>query len=394
MGVSPKRVARVFLADLNPPLGYPGGSCHLQGRIDKEVRNDSLVQSLIEKHFEGDKYSPQEEGQIYDDMIEEGPIKGTFFKSVKISSHAQYRMDIRSINLGMLKAALREFYDSYIKMYGKVGLENHYTRLLRGRDIRWMSPRPRLEIFFTVLRFQEPSKQPKRKAEVDIRIDTVFVPGESPLDPVPPGECSNWEGWSGDYEQGFERLFPKVADAVPPLGYPGGPCYTMQRIHENVKNPKLVEDLVDKIEEGKSLSNPEASKVYGGPEVEKGPHKMMESIVVSSHAQYRMDQRGVTVTEVRLALAGFVKAFYDGKSKKSPEFRQWSEDMAWGEPIKWTSKVPNGLTVVFQIRNKAAHVITTYWKGEQDPRPVSEESCGYPSAGRVARLFSDLKDVG
>jgi hypothetical protein len=239
------------------------------------------------------------------------------------------------------------------------------------------------------LRFQEPNKDKKLKAEVDVRIDSIMSleGGEEP--PVPTEYCpkDGWEGWSGNYEHGFDRLFPKVADAFPPLGYPGGPCYTMQRIHDNVKNPKLVEDLVDKIEEGQELSNSESYKIYGDPEVEKGPHKIMETIVISSHAQYRMDQRGVTVTEVRLALVEFIKAFHDGKSKGSLEFRKWSEDMSWGEPIKWTSRIPDGLTVVFQVKNKSAHVITTYWKGYQDPRPVSEESCGYPSAGRVAGLY-------
>ena len=388
MNKSAKNVVRMFLSDLNPPLGYPGGSCHLQERIQKEVSNENTAVDLIEKHLEEDPYTPQEEKQIYDDLLDEGAVSGTFFKHVYLSSHAQYRMDIRSINISMLKAALRGFYDLYLKAYNRQGLENHYTRLLRGRDIRWVSPNPRLEVFFTVLSFQEPSKQPKRKAEVNIRIDTIFVPGENPADPVSPGECTNWEGWSGDYEQqGFGRLFPKVADAFPPLGYPGGPCHTMQRIHDNVKNPKLVDNLVDKLEEGKDLSNQEASKVYGGPEFEKGPHKMIESIVITSHAQYRMDQRGITVTEVRLALAGFVKAFYDGKSRKSPEFKQWSEDMAWGEPIKWIAKVPSGLTVVFQLKNKAANIVTVYWKNDQDPRPLSEEACGFPSAGRVAAMF-------
>ena len=212
MSSSVHNIVRLFLADLNPPLGYPGGSCHFQDRVRSEVRNQPAVRSIIKKHMEGEKLSPQDENQVYDDMMEEGPIKGTFFRSVKVSSHAQYRMDLRSINVPMLKAALRGFYDLYVKALNTQGPDNYYTRALKGRDVRWVSPTPRLEVFFTVLRFQEPDKKLGKKAEVDIRIDTIFHPGESPLDPVPPGECSDWGGWSGEYEQGFERLFPKVAN--------------------------------------------------------------------------------------------------------------------------------------------------------------------------------------
>lgn len=80
-------------------------------------------------------------------------------------------------------------------------------------------------------------------------------------------------------------LEQRWADLQPPLGYPGGPCYVVQRILEEVEEPKLQAELIDDIQKGKELSNPAASKVYD-LETERGvgPIKQM---VIGPHAQYR-----------------------------------------------------------------------------------------------------------
>lgn len=186
------------------------------------------------------------------------------------------------------------------------------------------------------------------------------------------------------------RVYSKLADLSPPLGYPGGMCQVIDRAHENVDNVGVLDHLVDKLEEGEDLSNPEAGKIYKTPELERGPSshpKFISSIRITSHAQYRMDQRGVTVNEIRLFLSQFAKAFHDGKSANSRDFRAWSEAISWGETINWTSKSLSGLTVAFTIKSGVANIVTAYWSGLNNPYPVSEEECGYPSAGRVARLY-------
>ena len=54
----------------------------------------------------------------------------------------------------------------------------------------------------------------------------------------------------------------READLSPPLGFPGGPCHVVQRIDEEVRNPRMRDTLTDKVEHGEKLTNPEAAKVY------------------------------------------------------------------------------------------------------------------------------------
>ena len=159
----------------------------------------------------------------------------------------------------------------------------------------------------------------------------------------------------------------------------------IERVHDEVNNPRLRDRLVDSVEEGQSLSNADASKVYS-PERERGVSgKRLNKIILTSHVQYRMDLRGITVPEIRLALKQFAKAYLDERSRKSLQARWWDEAMAWGEEIKW--EAPMGLVVVFTLPSQdTANIITAYWPGQSDPRPRDETECGFPSAGRVSAL--------
>lgn len=164
------------------------------------------------------------------------------------------------------------------------------------------------------------------------------------------------------------------ADKNPALGFPGGPCHVMQRIHLEVKNPKLREELIEDIERGLKMENRDAAQVYD-LEVERGPNKRFSKMMILPHAQYRMDQRGVTVPEIRLFFANFTKAWGDAKSRQDFMWKKWEEDMARGEPIRWTDPKTK-LTVVWVKQGQdAVRVVTTYWEGQPDPKPKPEESC-------------------
>ena len=102
----------------------------------------------------------------------------------------------------------------------------------------------------------------------------------------------------------------RQADLHPALGYPGGPCHVVERIDEEVRQPRLRDHLSDKVQRGDKLTNPEASKVYDVL-AERGPGGLVKKIVITPHAQYRMDQRGVTVNDLRLSFKNLHKQFYD-----------------------------------------------------------------------------------
>lgn len=175
--------------------------------------------------------------------------------------------------------------------------------------------------------------------------------------------------------QGAARVAAKHllrADLRPPLGFPGGPCHVVHRIHEEIRNPKLRDELIEDVERGLKLDNSAAAKVYG-LEKERGGGRFKQMSIVA-HAQYRMDQRGITVPEIRLALGSFSKAWMNSRSRQGYEAKRWEEDMARGQPISWTDPQIR-LTLVFIAQKDTARIVTTYWEGQPDPRPGGAGSC-------------------
>jgi 2'-5' RNA ligase len=157
----------------------------------------------------------------------------------------------------------------------------------------------------------------------------------------------------------------KRADLYPALGLPSeaGVCYVMDRVKSEVRNQKLREELIGDLEEGEFDSKGEQA-VYDAM-VEHGPGKAQ--MVLVEHVQRRMDERGITVPEIRLSLQHFMKWLNDEKSRKTPAAREHEERLAWGRRIVWTDK-KLGLEIAFAYQNKRFVVITAYWLGDSDPK--------------------------
>lgn len=168
--------------------------------------------------------------------------------------------------------------------------------------------------------------------------------------------------------------YDRRADLAPPLGWPGGPCHVVQRIDEEVKNPRLKEQLIDKAEQGGKITNPEAAKIYD-VEAERGAG-LVQKLLIGPHAQYRMDLRGVTVPQLRATLKTFSKLLNDWKSQKHPKYQDIAKKIQQGQPIEFTDPRLN-LTMVFVLRGRDAKLVTTWWQGEPDPAPPRH--CEIPS---------------
>ena len=179
----------------------------------------------------------------------------------------------------------------------------------------------------------------------------------------------------------------KMADLDPQLGWPGGRCHVVDRILRTVRDPRERERLISEVELGLHIDNQEADTIYD-LEVERGAG-MFKKIVLSQHAQYRMDERNVVLNDVRLTLADFSKEYQRGlemlkkQNVRKPRLLKlrnqalrWQEEMTWGRrPLVYTSDF--GLTVVFTAKPKenVAKIVTAYWEGLPDPKPVGEGSC-------------------
>lgn len=157
------------------------------------------------------------------------------------------------------------------------------------------------------------------------------------------------------------------ADLSPPLGKPGGPCQVVQRIDQSVRNPALKHELVEDVERGVDLQNQDAAKVYP-LDLEPGVGGLFRQIRIRSHAQYRMDLRSVTVKDVQKALSSLLQNMGEWKVKRDRRYDEMLRAIQTGTLINWVS--PRDLLfVAFDVSGGVVNLITTYWKGEEDPGP-------------------------
>ena len=94
------------------------------------------------------------------------------------------------------------------------------------------------------------------------------------------------------------------ADLYPPLGINGGPCKVVNRILQNVKNVRDQEALIREVENNVSLTNAQSAIVYPTINKERGAPPFTP-LHFTSHSQYRMDLRGITVPDVQESIGRF-----------------------------------------------------------------------------------------
>jgi hypothetical protein len=372
----------IKVADLSPPLGLPGGPCKVMERIENNVRGPREREKLIRKVEEAEDLDNKESAAIYPAELE-NTLPGSSYKKILLTGHTQYRMDLRGVTVNDVRLVFREWHQKWSK--GKSTGDGFYRRM---EDLIESRPTRKIEfegsqglgIVFAVGKWQG-------KDRGAIEVVTVYFAGEPKPKPTPRTDCDPWEGWSGDYPKGmFERHF-RVADLNPSLGFPGGACQVIERIDQEVPNLRLRDKLVDLVEDGTDLSNAQSAQVYK-TEDERGPSgTRFKRMLLTPHVQYRMDLRGVNVSDLRLFFKRFQKAWSDARSRQEPIARRWESDMAWGSKIEWVDS--QGLFVAFSVKDRTVTVITTYWKGVPDPRPVNESACALPS--RVAARHAAMQ---
>lgn len=195
----------------------------------------------------------------------------------------------------------------------------------------------------------------------------------------------------------------KKADLNPQLGWPGGRCHVVDRIQQEVRNPRERERLTTEVEVGDHIDNEEADIIYD-PHPERGAG-IFPKLYLSQHMLYRMDLRNITVQDLRAAFKEFSRIYQRGgqlmnqpnlRKQKLREIREqvldWQETMAYNRTIEFTDSV--GLTVVFRGNPKrgVAKMVTTWWEGLPDPRPVGEGACSV-SAAKLAARWLDASPV-
>ncbi len=134
-------------ADLTPPLGKPGGPCQVVQRIQKKVTDPSLRDDMTQEVQDGVDLSNLDAGKVYSLDVEPGvgPIR-----QIRITGHAQYRMDLRSITVADLRTALTSFMAQLQAWQTKRDVQ--YGRAMKemeaGKKVEWTDPKLQLKVVF------------------------------------------------------------------------------------------------------------------------------------------------------------------------------------------------------------------------------------------------------
>jgi hypothetical protein len=161
-------------ADLDPPLGWPGGPCHVIDRARAEVRNPRLREELVDDIEAGEDWTNPEAAQVYDLQVE-APPRGTRYKRLVIGPHTQYRADLRGVTVPQLRAAVGSFFRAYQAERSRGGpLAQRWQRDLEGgQPITWTDRKLHVTVVFAT------------KGE-ELKVITAYWEGVR--DPTPPGE--------------------------------------------------------------------------------------------------------------------------------------------------------------------------------------------------------------
>lgn len=122
-------------ADLNPPLGSPGGVCHAIDRVETTIRNPKDRERLKDDLEFDAALSDNDVHKVYDPLVTVGP-SNTPFKKMMLTDHGQYRMDVRAITVSDIRDTLQNF----IKKYSKEKSQQSYLGKLWEQKMK--NPRP------------------------------------------------------------------------------------------------------------------------------------------------------------------------------------------------------------------------------------------------------------
>ena len=164
-------------ADLRPPLGDPGGPCQVMQRVDERIRNPRLKEDLLEDLQHGQSLSNADAAKVYPLDRESG---AGFAQSLLIPAHAQYRMDLRGIQVEDVQHTLIGFAGKLNtwKERGHPYYDSFAAILARGQRVEWVDPRTGLKVVFVL------------EGGDTVSLVTAFWKGEPDPPPTPVDTCN------------------------------------------------------------------------------------------------------------------------------------------------------------------------------------------------------------
>jgi hypothetical protein len=235
--------------------------------------------------------------------------------------------------------------------------------------------------------FAHPQKGALWKGDIELAdmsfMDSSSASQANPLSPVPTPEKIR-DRFDGEFEEDpvpYIKYSSSVRkEARLPLGEPGGPCQVLYNIEESDLPDSVEDELREEVyEDGKLLDK--EHEVYSNQEIQ-ADIPPFTTILLTSHAQHKMDLRAIREEDVKSAFEEFSKWFMYRKNNPSSlskeDERKIKDLQTRGETIKFEGN-RTGLTLVFDVGNRPDKVrlVTTWWEGLPDPDPPDPGECAY-----------------
>ena len=181
------------------------------------------------------------------------------------------------------------------------------------------------------------------------------------------------------------RVADLEADLSPPLGKPGGVKHTTDRIDDALDDGPFQDALIKTVNEGGGISNQHAREIYPKLDcnVALDGLKIFKGFCITSHGQFRMDQRTVPVRKLQEFFWNLEKYMERNETNRRAFDLIRAVEKGW--ETKWTDDRTQGLTVVFRREGEIAKIITTYYKNKKDPILVPEKNYYSPRKRRRRR---------
>jgi hypothetical protein len=173
------------------------------------------------------------------------------------------------------------------------------------------------------------------------------------------------------------RVADLEADLQPPLGKPGGVLHTTQRIDEALPEGPKEQEMIETVNKGLGISNQDARIVYRFDDCNPvlSGTTIFKGFCVSSHGQFRMDQRGISVRKVQEFFFNLEQ--YMNRNQTNRLAFDLISAVHNGYETKWTDERSSGLTIVFKREGDSAKIITAYFKNKKDPILVKQPEYSY-----------------
>lgn len=164
------------------------------------------------------------------------------------------------------------------------------------------------------------------------------------------------------------------------LGQRPGWCGVARAVVENVRDPRRRRQLVNHVEQGNELPNPEAAKIYPSQKLRIAKGGLIQYVMLTGHAAFRADLRGITIHQIADCLKDFNQYLNNLKSKAQSRpsskmlFDDFERKIMTGQHLEWDLR---GLLIAFKVERQVAIIKTCFYKNKPNPQPPPQ-GCDLP----------------